>query len=127
MEDILRSFALSKEDTKKYSVVIGKFNRYFVKHCNIIYDRAKFNSRTQQEGEPVEDFIHSIHSLAQHCSYGNQMIRDWIVIRICYSLLLQKFQMEADSTLEKATKMVHESKAIKKQQKTICDKPEGIG
>ena len=36
-EDILKSFALSEEDAKKYSVVIEKFIRHFVKHCNIIY------------------------------------------------------------------------------------------
>ena len=63
-EDILQSFALSEENAKKYSVVIEKFNGYFVKRHNVIYDRAKFNSRTQQEGELVEDFIYSVHALA---------------------------------------------------------------
>ena len=95
------------------------------KRRNIIYDRAKFNSRTQQEGESVEDFIHSVQALAQHCSYGtlhDQMVRDRIVVGIRDSLLSQKLQMEADLTLEKVTKMVRESEAIKKQQKTIRDK-----
>ena len=75
----------------------------------------------------MEDFIHSVHSLAQHCSYGDlndQMIRDRIVVGIRDSSLSQKLQMEADLTLEKATKMVRESEAIKKQQKTIREKPE---
>ena len=46
--------------TKKYAVVINKFNNYFGKRHNIIYDRAKFNSQSQQEGELVEDFIYHI-------------------------------------------------------------------
>ena len=78
-EDILKSFALSEEDAKRYSVVIGKFNSHFVKRHNIIYDQAKFNSRSQREGESVEDFIYSAHALAQYCSYGDlhdEMVRD---------------------------------------------------
>ena len=126
-EDILQSFALSEENAKKYSVVIEKFNSHFIKRCNVIYDRAKFNSRVQQEGEPVEDFIYSVHTLVQHCSYGDlhdQMVRDRIVVGIQDLSLSQKLQMEASLTLEQATKMVCESEAIKKQQKTIRDKPE---
>ena len=69
-EVILKSFALSEEDAKKYSVVIGKFNNHFGKRHNIIYDRAKFNCRSQQEGESVEDFIYHINALADHCGYG---------------------------------------------------------
>ena len=69
-EDILKSFALSEEDAKKYSVVIGKFNTHFSKRHNVIYDRAKFNSRSQREGESVEDFIYHVNALADHCGYG---------------------------------------------------------
>ena len=121
-EDILKSFALSEEDAKRYSVVIGKFNSHFVKRRNVIYDRAKFNSRSQREGESVEDFIYSVHALAQYCSYGDlhdKMIRDRIVVGICDAALSQKLQMDPDLTLEKATKMVRESEAVKKQQKTL--------
>jgi len=56
-----------KEDAKKYAAVIGKFNNYFGKRRNIIYDRAKSNSRPQQEGESVEDFIYHVNALADHC------------------------------------------------------------
>ena len=62
-EDILTSFALSDEDAKKYSVVIEKFNSHFIKRRNVIFDRAKFNSRSQQEGESVEDFIYIVSML----------------------------------------------------------------
>jgi len=57
-EDILKSFDLSEKDSKKYAAVIGQFSNYFGKRRNIIYDRAKFNSRPQQEGGSVEDFIY---------------------------------------------------------------------
>ena len=46
-DDILRSFKLSAEDAKKYQVVKDKFEGHFVKRRNVIFERAKFNSRKQ--------------------------------------------------------------------------------
>ena len=69
-EDILKSFALFEEDSKKYCVVINMFNTHFGKWHNIIYDRAKFNSHSQQEGQSVEDFIYHVNALADHCTYS---------------------------------------------------------
>ena len=119
-EDILKSFALSDEEAKQYFVMIAKFNSHFVKRRNVIYNRAKFNSRSQQDGESVEEFIYSVHTLAQYCLYGNlhdEMVRDRIVVGIRDASLSQKLQMDPELTLEKATKMVRESEAIKKQQR----------
>ena len=121
-EDILKSFALSEEDSEKYSVVIEKFNRHFGKRRNVIYDRAKFNSRSQQEGESAEDFIYHVNALADHCSYGqlrDEMVRDRIVVGIRDAELSQKLQMDPELTLDKATKLVRESEAIKLQQTTV--------
>ena len=83
-EDILKSFALSEEEAKKYSV-IGKFNNHFGKRRSVIYDRAKFNCRSQQERESVEDFIYHVNALADHCGYGQlreEMVCDRIVVGI---------------------------------------------
>ena len=56
-DDILRSFKLSADDSKKYSVVNEKFEGHFVKRRNVIFERAKFNSRKQDAGESVDTFI----------------------------------------------------------------------
>ena len=60
-EDILRSFKLSEADAKKYSVVKEKFEDHFIKKRNVIYERARFNSRKQEEGEPADSFITDLH------------------------------------------------------------------
>ena len=117
-EDILKSFTLSEEDSKKYSVVIEKFNSHFRKRRNVIYDRAKFNSRSQQEGESVEDFIYHVNKCA-YCQLRDEMVRDRIVVGIRDAKLSQKLQMDPDLTLEKATKLIRESEAIKLQQTAI--------
>ena len=60
---------------------------------NPIFERAKFNSRVQREGESVDSFITSLHSLSEHCDYGapkDEMIRDRIVVGILNSSLSEK-------------------------------------
>ena len=84
-DDIFLSFQLSEEDQKKYDIVVGKFQRHFLKRRNIIYERMKFNMRIQQEGESVENFITALYTLSETCNYGgltNEMIRDRIVVGI---------------------------------------------
>lgn len=43
--DILATFGLTTDDSKKYDVVKDKFDGYFVKRRNIMYERAKFHRR----------------------------------------------------------------------------------
>ena len=65
-DDILRSFNLSKEDAKKYTTVKDKFDSHFIKRRNVIFERAKFNMRKQEDGESVDSFITALYELAEH-------------------------------------------------------------
>ena len=56
-DDILRLFRLSMTDSKNYDTVKAKFEAHFVKKQNMIYERAKFNLRRQEDGESVDSFI----------------------------------------------------------------------
>ena len=121
-DDIFQSFNLSEEQAKEYNTVKDKFDSHFVKRRNVIFERAKFNRRVQQEGEPVDDFIIDLYSLAEHCDYGqlhDQMVRDRIVVGIRDSKLSEKLQMGSKLTLEKATAMARQSESIKLQQRTV--------
>ena len=121
-EDILESFGLSEGDAKKYDTVKAKFEDYFVKKKNPIFERAKFNKRRQGEQETVDDFITDLYQLAANCEYGNlhdELIRDRIVVGIKDSELSEKLQMEATLTLEQAVTSARQSEAVKKQQKVV--------
>ena len=61
-DDILRSFGLSAKESKKYSVVKGKFESRIVPRRNVIFERAKFNQRRQEDGETVDAFITDLMS-----------------------------------------------------------------
>lgn len=83
---------------------------------NVIYERAKFNRRKQEEGKPVEN---NVYALAEHCAYGelhDEMIRDRLVIGIRSAKLWNKLQLDPKLTLETALTQVHQAEEVKLQQ-----------
>ncbi|CAG7786268.1 unnamed protein product [Allacma fusca] len=52
-EDIFTSFKLDATTQKKYKDVVVKFDDHFVLKKNTLYERAKFNSRFQNQGESI--------------------------------------------------------------------------
>ena len=68
---MLQATATSLEKAKKqYCEAIEIFETYFRVKRNVIYERARFSSRNQLEGEPVEQYVLSLRSLARNCEYG---------------------------------------------------------
>ena len=118
-DDIFQSFGLSDDDKKVYKTVKERFDSHFVKRKNVIYERAMFNRRKQEDGETVDTFITSSYSLSEHCNYGalrKEMIRDRQVVGIHDSAASLKLQMNEKLTLDEAVKLVREAETIKKQQ-----------
>ena len=121
-DDILSSFGLSEEDKSKFNVVVEKFEAHFVKKRNVIFERAKFNQRRQEEGEPVDDFVTSLYCLSEHCRYGDlrdEMIRDRIVVGLRDPTLSEKLQLEPNLTLGTAITIARQREQVKKQQQVI--------
>ena len=121
-DDILRSFKLKDDEVKKYSVVKAKFEAHFVKRRNVIYERAKFNRRKQEEGEPVDSFITDLYVLSEHCGYNDlhdEMIRDRLVVGLRDASLSEKLQLDATLTLEKAVAKAREAEAVRQQQSVV--------
>ena len=84
-DDLLLSFDLSEADRKKYKPIKDKFDSHFVIKKNVIYERAKFNMRSQKDGEPVDSFITDLYALVEFCNFGNlqdELIRDKLVVGI---------------------------------------------
>ena len=116
-EDILNSFKLNATQLKEYKTIKEKIDSYFVVRRNIIYERAKFNRRVQNHNKSVEEFINSLHVLAEHCKYGDlhdQMIRDRIVVGLKDGNVSQRLQLDPDLTLKKAQDIVRETDAVKR-------------
>ena len=85
----------------------------------MIFERARFNRRSQKPGESAEQFITSLYSLAENCAYGdlrNEMIRDRIVVGIRDEALSERLQLDSELTLEKAKTLVRQREAVHEQQ-----------
>ena len=109
---------MSDEEQKVYDTVKTKLEAHFVKKRNVIFERTKFNSRVQQQGESVDSFITALHCLVEHCQYGNlrnEMIRDRIVVGLLDENLAMKLQLDSELTLEKATAAARQHESVRQQ------------
>ena len=106
---IMTGFGLTDEEKRDYDVVKPKFDGHFVVRRNAIFERAKSNKRSQEEGESVDSCITSLYCLAEHCEYGTlkeEMIRDRIVVGIIDTSLSLKLQMDGALTVKKLSTWV---------------------
>ncbi|UYV81477.1 K02A2.6-like, partial [Cordylochernes scorpioides] len=121
-DDILLSCKIASDQLENYDKVIECFESHFIPRCNIIYERARFNQRCQQEGEKVNEFITALHSLAEHCNFGmlhDELIRDRIVVGVRDRALSERMQLDTDLTLVKATLMAKQLESVKEQQSSL--------
>ncbi|XP_061563112.1 uncharacterized protein LOC133418443 isoform X1 [Cololabis saira] len=121
-DDILSTLTLTDQQKAVYADVKKAFDEHFVGRHNVIYERAKFNSRQQQKGESAENFITAVHKLAEHCRFGDlkeEMIRDRIVVGIRNSRLSERLQLDPDLTLARTITQVRQQEDVKKQQQLL--------
>lgn len=118
-ENIFSSFTFDEEgDDKKYELVLGKFDSYFIPKRNVIHERACFYQRVQRPGERVESFIRSLYELSEHCEFGSareEHIRDRIVVGIQDKELSRKLQLISNLTLKMTVQETRQSEEVKAQ------------
>ena len=125
-EDVLASTGITDEERKAYKTVLGKFDGYFQVRRNVIYERARFNTRKQKEGETDEKYITELYALANTCNYRemkDEMIRDRLVVGIRDAALSQQLQLDPKLTLEKAKTRIRQQEAVGQQQKALKAPP----
>ncbi|XP_064482891.1 uncharacterized protein K02A2.6-like [Ornithodoros turicata] len=118
-EDIFQTFNLVTSETSDFKVVLDQFDKCFILRRNIIYERAKFNTRVQWEAESVDDFATSLHRLAETCDYGtlkDDLLRDRLVVGLSDTRLSEKLQLDSTLTLDKALTTARQHEAVKQQQ-----------
>ncbi|UYV74273.1 hypothetical protein LAZ67_11002773 [Cordylochernes scorpioides] len=105
-DDIFRTFKFEKEEeATKIDSDLKAFDSHFCVRKNIFYERAKFNSRIQEDRKPVDEFITSLYKLADSCEFEGlheQLIRDRIVVGVRDKALSERMQLDSELTLEKA-------------------------
>ena len=124
-EEVLLSTRINEAERKVYATVLEKLDSYFKVRKNVIFERARFNRRHQQDGESAEQYIMELFKLVEHCEYGalrDQMVRDRIVVGIKDSSLSEQLQLNANLTLDSAMKRVRQREAVHETQQVLKGK-----
>ena len=80
---ILKHLPMQEADRNKPDKIIEALKNYFEPQKNVIYERYKFNSCSQEANEGIDAYVTKLRRLASSCEYGqleDQMIWDRIVI-----------------------------------------------
>ena len=121
-EAVLESTNIMTDERKVYDMVVGKFDSFFKVRRNVIFERARFNRRSQLHGETAEQYIVDLYKLTENCEYGalkEEMIRDRLVVGIRDGALSEKMQLDDQLTLESAKKAIRQREAVHEQQKEL--------
>ena len=122
---IFNTFKFDDEtNSKKFDKVIDKFKEHCVPRKNVVFERYKFFSCTQLEGQTVDVYLTQLKTLASSCEFGEQedsLIRDRIVLGLHDKSLQERLLREPQLSLQKATDFVRASEASREQIKTIKD------
>lgn len=115
---------IQKKETEftTYRELVEALRKYFEKKINVVYERAKFNRREQKEGEPANDYISIIISMAKSCKYGqleDELIRDRLIVGIRDHKLSESLQMDETLNLERTVEKITQAEAVKNQNKEL--------
>ena len=107
---IVNALPYARQEDKKDLV---KILDLMVRHCtgaeSEAYERFKFYSRSQGDGEPFENFLTALRTLVRTCNcrkdsvdYSAEMIRDRIIMGIRDSAVRRRILMKNDAELDLA-------------------------
>ena len=77
-DDILLTKSIT-EETASYDEVKKALDDHYAARQNVIVERAKFNKRSQKQGESIDDFIQDLYRLAENCQYGTLKMNLFVI------------------------------------------------
>ena len=94
----------AEEDKKDYKKILKKFSEYCRPKKNIVYERHRFWSRSQKEGEPFDRWLKELRIIAKDCEFTEEdnMIRDKIVFSVFDKKVQERMLRKSDLTLKDA-------------------------
>ena len=90
--------------------MLNKFDLYFVPQKNVIHVRAMFHGRNQGSGESIRSFVSALYELSEHTNFPvrDEAIGDRLVLGFADRELSEKFQLQADLSLDHAIQQVRQ-------------------
>lgn len=116
------------KSAEKFDDVIKNFTEYCVPRRNVVFERHKFFTCSQKEGQNIDAYVTELKTLARTCEFESQeesLIRDRVVLGIHDSALQERLLREPLLTVKKAAEFIRASEISKQQLKTINDSTGG--
>lgn len=111
------------EDKDNLTVVLKKFNDYFMPDKNVTYERHKFFLREQKPGEKVDSYVTELRDLSSTCDFGDltdSLIKDRIILGIKDLSIKDRLLRTKDLMLSKALEICRTAQITKSQLEGIC-------
>ena len=123
--EVYNTFEFTDEaDRKKLEVLKAKFETYCKPKKNITFQRHKFFSRNQIEGESVDRWVTDLRKLAASCEFGtlkDELIKDVMVLGIHDHGTKERLLRDQDLSLDKAILMCRATETSKKQLQELSN------
>lgn len=116
------TFQLTAAQRKDYNAVIQSFKNYCKPMKNETFDRYKFFTRVQQEGESFDHFLTEVKMLASECNFGDleeSLLRDKIVSGILDLSIQERLLQQSNLTLKKAEEFCRATEISRIQVKEL--------
>jgi len=121
----LKHIHLSQDDAKHTSKVLKALGDHFKPKINVVYERYRFNSCSQEPDEPIDNYVAGLRDIAHNCDYGNllsDLIRDRLILGCRDNGAKTRLFREDDLTLERALTLL---KVSEKADKELAKVKEG--
>ncbi|XP_067687858.1 uncharacterized protein [Haliotis asinina] len=112
----------SETDAMRLKSILDKFEAYCIPKRNITFERHRFFTCSQREGEKIDQYVTELKSRAKTCEFGDlhdSLIRDRIICGIASDALRERLLREDDLTLDKTITMCRAAEASKVQVKEL--------
>ena len=108
----------SEYEKESIQKLLELWQNYCIGETNVIYERYKFNNRSQEPEESIDAYTTALRTLADICEFGllkEDLIRDRLVCGIRDNSLRKKLLQEPKLTLDKCLDSCRASQATKLQ------------
>ena len=113
----------SEEEKSNMTKVLELWETHCIGKTNVIYERYKFNNRSQEQTESIDTYENALRALAETCDFGalkDQLIRDRIVCGVRDNAVRRKLLQESKLTLEKCVDICRAAEATSAQLKEMA-------
>ena len=119
---VFKHIEMADDDRKKIDPILQALQAHFEPTRNVIYERYKFNTCEQSQGETFAQYITKLRQLASTCEFGtleNDLIRDRLVLGTIDASARARMLREPKLTLQKATDMCRNSEITSLQLRNL--------